>query len=103
MEKIKVFEAFAGYGSQSIALKNIGVPYEVVAISEIDADAIISYGAIRDIPMDNDGTSVEDMRKWLMDRGIGWDYTTNKSKIPHMRKDKLNKLFISLLDYIIKT
>nr|DAJ97979.1 MAG TPA: DNA methylase [Caudoviricetes sp.] len=36
MSRLKVFEAFAGIGSQSIALRNIDVPYEVVAISEID-------------------------------------------------------------------
>lgn len=46
MNKIKVFEAFAGYGSQSIALRNIGVPHEVVAISEIDKYAIQAYEAI---------------------------------------------------------
>lgn len=45
-DKIKVFEAFAGYGSQSIALRNIGVDYEVVAISEIDKYAIQTYEAI---------------------------------------------------------
>lgn len=46
MSKIKVFEAFAGYGSQSIALRNIGVDYEVVAISEIDKYAIQAYETI---------------------------------------------------------
>ena len=45
-DKIRVFEAFAGYGSQSIALRNIGVPHEVVAISEIDKYAIKAYEAI---------------------------------------------------------
>ena len=30
MKKLRVFEAFSGYGSQSIALRNIGVDYEVV-------------------------------------------------------------------------
>ena len=45
-DKIRVFEAFAGYGSQSIALRNIGVDYEVVAISEIDKYAIQAYEAI---------------------------------------------------------
>lgn len=43
---IRVFEAFSGYGSQSIALRNIGVPYEVVGISEIDKNAIKAYMAI---------------------------------------------------------
>ncbi len=46
MNKLRVFEAFSGYGSQSIALRNIGVPYEVVAISEIDKYAIKAYEAI---------------------------------------------------------
>ena len=45
-KKIRVFEAFSGYGSQSIALKNIGVDYEVVAISEVDKYAIQAYEAI---------------------------------------------------------
>ena len=35
MGKLRVFEAFSGYGSQSIALRNLGIDYEVVGISEI--------------------------------------------------------------------
>ena len=45
-KKLRVFEAFAGYGSQSIALRNLNIPYEVVAISEIDKYAIQAYEAI---------------------------------------------------------
>ena len=43
---LRVFEAFAGYGSQSIALRNLGIEYEVVAISEIDKYAIKAYETI---------------------------------------------------------
>ena len=43
---LRVFEAFAGYGSQSIALRNLEIEYEVVAISEIDKYAIKAYEAI---------------------------------------------------------
>ena len=43
---LRAFEAFAGYGSQSIALRNLGIEYEVVAISEIDKYAIKAYEAI---------------------------------------------------------
>ena len=53
-DKIRVFEAFAGYGSQSIALRNIGIPHEVVAISEIDKYAIMAYEAIHG-PVNNLG------------------------------------------------
>lgn len=43
---LRLVELFAGIGSQTQALKNIGVPHEVVAISEIDKYAIKSYEAI---------------------------------------------------------
>ena len=46
MEKIKLFEAFAGIGTQRMALRNIGVDFEVVGISEIDKYALKSYEAI---------------------------------------------------------
>ena len=43
---IRVFEAFAGVGSQRMALRNLGIEHEVVAIAEIDKFAIKSYEAI---------------------------------------------------------
>lgn len=43
---LRVFEAFAGVGSQRMALRNLGIEHEVVAISEIDKYAIESYEAI---------------------------------------------------------
>lgn len=43
---LRVFEAFAGYGSQAMALRNIGVPFRVVGISEIDKYAIQAYMAV---------------------------------------------------------
>lgn len=46
MEKIRVFEAFAGYGSQSMALKRLGIDFEVVGIGEIDKYAIQAYMAV---------------------------------------------------------
>lgn len=44
--KIRVFEAFAGYGSQSMALRRLGIDFEVVGISEIDKYAIQTYMAV---------------------------------------------------------
>lgn len=51
--KIRIFEAFAGYGSQSIALQRLkedfpGFDYEVVGFSEIDRFAVLAYYAARD-------------------------------------------------------
>ncbi|EOU2097155.1 DNA cytosine methyltransferase [Clostridium perfringens] len=51
---LRVFECFSGYGSQSIALRNIGVDFEVVAISEIDKYAIAAYESIHG-PVNNLG------------------------------------------------
>ena len=43
MVHLKVFEAFSGVGSQHMALRNLGVDYEVVGVSEIDKFAHQSY------------------------------------------------------------
>lgn len=75
MEKITVFEAFAGYGSQSVALEllhnDIGLDYEVVGISEIDANAIKAYYAMRDPRLD---CTSELFDKEEVDKLIGGGY-----------------------------
>jgi DNA (cytosine-5)-methyltransferase 1 len=45
-QTIKLFEAFSGIGTQSMALKKITDNYEIVGYSEIDKYAIESYKAI---------------------------------------------------------
>lgn len=51
---IKVFEAFAGIGTQRMALERLGIEHEVVAISEIDKHAVKSYESIHG-PVNNLG------------------------------------------------
>ena len=93
---LRVFECFAGYGSQSMSLKDLGIEHKVVGISEIDPDAIIGYGAIRykldDIEINKD-ISIDDMRKELISKNIGKDFKTGKSQITRMKKDKLERLY----------
>lgn len=43
---LKVMTLFSGVGSQEMALKRLGIPFEVVAMCEIDKFAIQSYEAI---------------------------------------------------------
>jgi site-specific DNA-cytosine methylase len=43
---IKLFEAFAGIGTQAMALKKLGVEIDHIGISEIDKYALMSYKAI---------------------------------------------------------
>ena len=93
-KKLKVFEAFAGYGSQSISLTNIGVDYEVVGISEIEPDAIIAYATIKGFDLNQSLDVPEDIaRQILINKNIGYDFKKNKSIIPKMNKSKLIKLY----------
>lgn len=43
MKKVRVFEAFAGYGGASFGLKKAKIPHEVIGFSEIDKFAIELY------------------------------------------------------------
>ena len=45
-KKIRLIECFAGYGSQAMALRNIGADFETYRVYEIDKYAIASYNAI---------------------------------------------------------
>ena len=45
-DPLRVVELFAGIGAQRTALKNLGIPHDVVAIAEIDQNAIKAYQAI---------------------------------------------------------
>lgn len=54
--KLKVYEAFAGKGTFSSAMKEIGVPIEIVGYCEIDKYASTAFSAIHNID--------EDMNDW---------------------------------------
>lgn len=62
---IRVFEAFAGYGSQSLALERLKrhfpeFDYEVVGISEIDRYAVTAYKALHgDVPNYGDISKID--------------------------------------------
>ena len=68
---LRLIELFAGIGSQTQALTNIGVPHKVVGISEIDKYAIQSYKA-----MHGEVTNFGDIReiKSLPDADL-WTYS----------------------------
>lgn len=113
-QKLKVFESFSGYGSQRMALRNLGIEFESVGISEIDIPAILSYASIHDGLDKVDDTFVypskEEMIEYLEQRNIGLDFKTKKIKLPKnliklqqiYRATVLSKCFgdISLIDPI---
>ena len=46
MNKLRLIELFAGYGSQAMALKRAGIPFEHYKVIEFDKYAIKSYNAV---------------------------------------------------------
>lgn len=82
MNKIRVFEAFAGYGSQLMALKRIGVECEVVAVSEIDRQALIAYDAVHNPNRPAIEADYETMKAELSACNVGLDTKTGNLKIP---------------------
>lgn len=99
---IKVFEAFAGYGSQRMALRNIGIEFEVVGISEIDGDVIQSYAAIHSdflekredidkyVPEDK-----EEMISYLEEINVPLNYKTFENRAKKLRLPKLKDMYLA--------
>ena len=99
---LRVFEAFAGYGSQRMALRNIGIEFEVVGISEIDGDVIQSYAAIHSdflekrehidnyVPEDKD-----EMISYLEEINVPLDYKTFENRAGKLRLPKLKDMYLA--------
>lgn len=99
---LKVFEAFSGYGSQRMALRNIGVDHKVVGISEIDGDVILSYAAIHSdflekrehideyVPKDK-----EEMISFLESINVPLDYKTFINKARKLKLSKLKDIYLA--------
>lgn len=79
-EKLKIIELCSGIGAQLRGLQNTGLfDIEVVATSEIDKDAVVSYAAIHNnltnemIDTYDMYPSLDEMRKYLTDLNIGYN------------------------------
>ena len=99
---IRLFEAFAGYGSQRMALRNIGVPFESVGISEIEGDVIRSYAAIHtdflNLREDIDAhvpSSREEMVEYLESINVPLDYKTFKNRARILKDAALKDMYLA--------
>ena len=97
-KKLRVFEAFAGYGSQRMALRNIGIPFEIVGISEIEGEVIRSYAAIHTnfLEKRKDLDKIVDFDKeeliaYLKKLNVPLDYKTFVNRAPKMKINQLKK------------
>lgn len=69
---LKVLELFAGVGTFSLALKKLGIPYEIVDAVEIDKYAIQAFNAIHETKF-----PTQDISQW--DKDIKVDMITHGS------------------------
>ena len=99
---IRVFEAFAGYGSQRMALRNLGIPHEVVGISEIVEDALLAYAAIHSDFLEKrvavsvlPEVSDEEILEYFLQINVPLDYKTFKNRASSMKKDRLRDLYLA--------
>ena len=75
---IRLVELFGGYGSQALALKYLGVPFEHHALSEWAVKSIQAYKDMHSPDDDSDYSETlpaDEIRGWLLGR-ISSDYST---------------------------
>lgn len=89
-KKIRVFETFSGIGSQNMALRNIGLDYEIIATSEIDPLAIKAYSNIhcKDYKTNNQTIPIVEMKNYLVDINI-----FSQDKIDKISNDEIVKIY----------
>lgn len=94
---IRLIELFAGYGSQALALKYFGVPFEHHRISEWALKSIQAYKDLHFSRDDTDysqGKTTEEIRAWLYGR-ISSDYNTPMSneRVNCLRENRLRTIY----------
>jgi DNA (cytosine-5)-methyltransferase 1 len=84
-EQITMIELFSGIGAQERALRQLGLPYSVIQTCDCDADATLSYAAMRwDLEKEMeafDFPSQEQMVTELQTKNLGYDFQKGKHKI----------------------
>lgn len=96
---IKVFEAFAGYGSQRLALKNCNIPHEVVGISEIEGDVLLSYAAIHEELLEQRKNKLDvapqEMQDHLESINVPLNYKTFENTAKRLKGEKLRDMYLA--------
>lgn len=76
------------------SLKRLGIKVKLVGISEIDVDAIKSYDAIHNNKViDIKLPTEEEIKHFLLDRNIGYNFKKKKSTISRWKSEKLVNLY----------
>ena len=84
-EQISMIELFSGIGAQERALRQLGLPYEIKNTCDCDANAVLSYAAMRwDLEKEMeafDFPSQEQMIEELQGKNLGYDFQKEKHSI----------------------
>src|SRR5699024_10025955 len=89
---LRVFEAFAGVGTQRMALERLGIKHEIVGIAEVDEFAINSYAAIHEEGEEVVDVSEDEMRDYLRKLNIPLN---DQGKLKNPRGKKLKNVYTS--------
>ena len=83
--KISMIELFSGIGAQERALRQLGLPYEVINTCDCDKDATLSYAAMRwdlEKEMETFEFPTQDkMIEELQSKNLGYDFQKGKHSI----------------------
>lgn len=99
---IRLIEMFAGYGSQALALKYLGVPFEHWKICEW---AVKSIQAYKDIHFTNDNTDYsktlnkEQLQEFLFNKGISSNYNEpmNREQVNRLNESNLRIIYNNII------
>ena len=95
---IRLIECFAGYGSQALALKYLGIPFEHHRIAEWAVKSIQAYKDMH-FPDDNTdyscGLTSDNVIDYLFERGISADYNKpmTREQIKRMGENKCRRVY----------
>ena len=95
---IRLIEFFAGYGSQALALKYLGIPFESWRICEWAIKSIDAYKHIH-FPNDHMDYSVGFTKEWvatqLYEKGISanWNEPMKREQINRKKEDELREIY----------
>lgn len=95
-----MIELFSGIGSQERAFRQLGIPYEIKNVCDVDKDALLSYAAMRyDIGKEVANFNFppqEQMVAELQEKNIGYDFAHNKHTITNRTSvKKLKQYYIA--------
>lgn len=95
---IRLIEMFSGYGSQALALKYLGIPFESWRICEWAIKSIDAYKHIH-FPNDHIDYSMsmdkDDLVEWLYNKGVSsnWNEPMKKEQIARKKEDELRQIY----------